>query len=86
MRDTATITTRTVQCPKCGGKGTLPSPEVLANELRELRSKAELSLRELGTLISKSPAFLSDIEHARRAPSPKTLTDWIAACNHKGVE
>lgn len=79
-------TARTVQCPKCKGKGTLPAPEVLANELRDLRAKAGLSLRELGTAISKSSAFLSDIEHARRAPSPKTLTDWIAACRQKVVE
>lgn len=72
---------KTVQCPKCKGAGTLPSPEVLASELRELRSKAGLSLRELGAIIKKSAAFLSDIEHARRAPSNKTLTDWIAACD-----
>ena len=41
--------------------------------LRELRAKADLSLREVASKIGVSAAFLSDVELGRRFPSEDTL-------------
>ena len=45
----------------------------LGQRLRELRDKADLSLRELAKRIGVSPPFLSDIELGRRFPSEEIL-------------
>ena len=41
--------------------------------IRELREAADLSLRELGDKIGKTPPFLSDIELGHRYPSEDVL-------------
>jgi transcriptional regulator with XRE-family HTH domain len=46
----------------------------LGEVIRELRDKADLSLRDLAIKISKSAPFLSDIELGRRYPSDDVLT------------
>jgi transcriptional regulator with XRE-family HTH domain len=45
----------------------------LGQRLRELRDKADLSLRELAKIIGISPPFISDIELGRRFPSEEIL-------------
>lgn len=45
----------------------------LGQRLRELREKADLSLRELARKIDVSAAFLSDVELGRRFPSGSVL-------------
>ena len=45
----------------------------LGQKLRELREKADLSLRELATRLDVSAPFLSDIELGRRYPSEEVL-------------
>jgi transcriptional regulator with XRE-family HTH domain len=45
----------------------------LGEVVRELREKADLSLRELAKKIDVSPPFLSDLELGRRYPSDETL-------------
>ena len=45
----------------------------LGQRLRELRDKADLSLRELAKRIGVSAPFLSDIELGRRFPSAEIL-------------
>ena len=49
------------------------APKSLGEFIRELREKADLSLRELANKVVISPPFLSDIELGRRYPSDETL-------------
>lgn len=51
----------------------------LAERIRELREKKDLSLRELAKKLEVSPAFLSDIELGRRYPSDKLLVSLATA-------
>jgi transcriptional regulator with XRE-family HTH domain len=47
----------------------------LGQQIRELREKRDLSLRELAKKLGCSAAFLSDIELGRRYPSEGNLKD-----------
>ena len=49
------------------------SHRALGEVVRELREKADLSLRELAKRLDVSPPFLSDVELGRRYPSDETL-------------
>jgi transcriptional regulator with XRE-family HTH domain len=53
----------------------------LGQRLRELRDKADLSLRELAKRIGISSPFLSDIELGRRFPSEEILAKLARALN-----
>jgi transcriptional regulator with XRE-family HTH domain len=53
----------------------------LGQRLRELRDKADLSLRELAKSIGISSPFLSDIELGRRFPSEEILAKLARALN-----
>lgn len=45
----------------------------LAKHMRAARRKAKLTLRELASRSDLSPAYLSDVENARRTFSPDAL-------------
>lgn len=47
----------------------------LGEVIKELRDKADLSLRDLAKITGKSAPFLSDIELGRRYPSDEVLAD-----------
>src|SRR5690242_7688956 len=49
------------------------SHRTLGEVVRELREKADLSLRELAKELDVSPPFVSDVELGRRYPSNETL-------------
>lgn len=49
------------------------SNRTLGEVVRELREKADLSLRELAKKLDVSPPFLSDVELGRRYPSDETF-------------
>jgi transcriptional regulator with XRE-family HTH domain len=52
----------------------MPMPEqTLGDFIRELREKADYSLREFAKEIEVSPAFQSDVEMGRRYPSDETF-------------
>jgi transcriptional regulator with XRE-family HTH domain len=53
----------------------------LGQRLRELRDRADLTVRELGKRIGVSSPFLSDIELGRRFPSEEVLGKLAAALN-----
>jgi len=53
----------------------------LGQRLRELRDKADLSLRELAKRIGVTSPFLSDIELGRRFPSEEILAKLAGALN-----
>jgi transcriptional regulator with XRE-family HTH domain len=53
----------------------------LGQRLRELRDKADLSLRELAKRIGVTSPFLSDIELGRRFPSEQILAKLAGALN-----
>jgi transcriptional regulator with XRE-family HTH domain len=53
----------------------------LGQRLRELRDKADLSLRELAKRIGVTSPFLSDIELGRRFPSEEILVKLAGALN-----
>ncbi|MCC6356462.1 MAG: helix-turn-helix domain-containing protein [Verrucomicrobiae bacterium] len=47
----------------------------LGERIKELRQKANMSLRQLAERIGKSPPFVSDVELGRRYPSEGVLED-----------
>lgn len=51
----------------------MPTNSSLGSTIRELRLKAEITLRELARRVDISPAHLSDVEHDRRSPSDELL-------------
>jgi transcriptional regulator with XRE-family HTH domain len=53
----------------------------LGQRLRELRDKADLSVRELAKRIGVSSPFISDIELGRRFPSEEILAKLGGALN-----
>jgi transcriptional regulator with XRE-family HTH domain len=53
----------------------------LGQRLRELRDKADLSLRELAKRIGVTSPFLSDIELGRRFPSEEILAELAGTLN-----
>lgn len=53
----------------------------LGQQIRELREKRDLSLRELAKKLGCSAAFLSDIELGRRFPSEASLKDVARILN-----
>jgi transcriptional regulator with XRE-family HTH domain len=58
----------------------------LGQRLRELRDKADLSLRELAKRIGVTSPFLSDVELGRRFPSEEILGKLAGALNVSLVE
>ncbi len=59
--------TRTLECPKCGGTGTLPDPREEGAKMRRAREKGGVSLHELARRTGLSVGYLSDLELGRRA-------------------
>jgi transcriptional regulator with XRE-family HTH domain len=47
--------------------------KLLGDVIRQLRDKADISLRELARKVAVSAPFMSDVELGRRYPSDKTL-------------
>ena len=58
----------------------------LGQRLRELRDKADLSLRELAVKVDVSAPFLSDIELGRRLPSEDVIERLATALSVKPEE
>ncbi|BCB78770.1 helix-turn-helix transcriptional regulator [Phytohabitans flavus] len=57
--------------------------EALGTRLREIRTEAGLTGRDLGRLAGWHSSKVSRIEHARQAPSADDITAW---CEHSGTE
>lgn len=53
--------------------------EQIANEVRRLRSKQRLSLRQLANRTGLSPSLISQVEHAKSSPSISTVSRLAAA-------
>jgi transcriptional regulator with XRE-family HTH domain len=51
-----------MQCPKCGGKGTI----VTGHEMRKLRTECEYTMSYIASRMGISQAYLSDLERDRR--------------------
>lgn len=59
--------------------------EALGKAVKELRQKADLTLREFAKRVGISPAHQSDIEHGRRSPSEKKLKLMAELLSHVGA-
>jgi transcriptional regulator with XRE-family HTH domain len=57
----------------------MENPRSLGQFLKQQRTEAQLSLRELAEKVKVSAVFLSDIELGRRNPSPETLAELAKA-------
>ena len=58
---------RMIECPECFGKGKVPDPATVGQELRKMRLSAGLRLKDLARIIGVTSAYLCDIEKGRRA-------------------
>jgi predicted transcriptional regulator len=56
---------RSLRCPKCGTK-IAPSPK----EMKQWRTVAQLSQRQLGERLGISAAYIAYLEAGKRVPSP----------------
>jgi transcriptional regulator with XRE-family HTH domain len=57
----------------------------LGQALADLRSRAELSQRELAERVGVAVMSISSIERGHRTPSVDTLTKWVEACGGGAV-
>lgn len=63
------------KCPRCGG----PEYQTDGNELRKLRERAGVSLRETARRFGFSAAHLSDVELNRRRVRGSLEAKYLAA-------
>ena len=66
-----------IKCPRCGGAGKIVDLD--GGAFRTVREHSGISLREVARRAQISAAYLSDIEHGRRAPSAKTRESLLQA-------
>lgn len=68
---------RHVDCPSCRGVGSVLTFDGAA--FRKARSKADLSLREVGKRAGVSAMYVCDIELGRRQPSDRVRNRLLRA-------
>lgn len=56
----------TKQCDKCHGTGKIPDDQKLGKQLRALRERQKISVREMARRLGVSAPFVSDMELGRR--------------------
>lgn len=68
-----------ITCPTCGGHGKVPDPRTIGSLLKTERKAKGLSLREIARRMEFTPAYISDLEHGRRAWGAKLRRSYIKA-------
>lgn len=58
--------TKTVPCSRCGGSGEILSDTYTGQQMRNLREKAGVSLREVAITMEVSAPYVSDLERGFR--------------------
>lgn len=58
-------------CKHCGGTGKEPDWREQGEQMRQVRKKQKMTLRELARRLKITPAYLSDMENGRRQYLPK---------------
>lgn len=66
-------------CHECGGCGTECDPSAIGALLRNEREIGRISLREVAKQMGYTPAYLSDLEHGRRAWRSELQDAFVAA-------
>jgi len=61
------------------------SAETLGQEILRLRTKSGTTLRKFAEKVGISAAYLSDIEHDRRRPSPEVMKKIVNELRHVGA-
>jgi len=56
----------TMTCPKCDGTGSVLDPRLQGQQMRSLRVKKQISLREIAKRTGLSAPYISDLERGRR--------------------
>ena len=54
-------------CPRCAGTGSILDPRTVGQQMRELREKKSVSVREIARKLGLSAPYISDLELGRRA-------------------
>lgn len=74
------------RCPLCGGCGTIADDRELGQALKKHREASGVTLREVGRRLGFSAAYISDLEHGRRAWKAEKIEAFLKACgssNHR---
>lgn len=72
----------TMKCDKCEGTGQVPNPRIIGAAMRVLRTRADVSLRDVATKMQVSAAYLSDLELGRRNWSEETQKSFHNALHN----
>lgn len=64
------------RCRKCGGTGKELDPTGVGLEMRGLREKKGIGLREMATRMKISPPYLSDLELGRRDWTEEKIAEF----------
>ena len=54
-------------CPKCDGTGSVLDPRLQGQQMRQLRKRKGISVREIARRTGLSAPYISDLELGRRA-------------------
>lgn len=66
----------TKTCPRCEGTGQVPDPVYIGAQMRRLRGKTGMSLREMARRAGFSAPYISDAELGRRTWSRRLLAAY----------
>jgi len=64
-------------CPACWGTGHVIDLQRLGGQLKEIRERAGLSMRDLAERLKVSAQQVSDLERGLRRPSMATLAAYL---------
>ena len=70
-----------MSCPKCAGTGSVIDPRMQGQQMRELRVKKGIAVREVARRMNLSAPYISDIELGRRAFNTDLIQRYKQALN-----
>ena len=72
------------RCPKCEGRGVLHDPAVIGREMKALREKAGVTLRQLGPIVDLNYSLIWQMEQGRAPWSDERIDRIRRALEYLG--
>jgi predicted transcriptional regulator len=71
-----------MDCKRCGGTGVEPDQKAIAAKMRLHRQRAGVTAKAVARRMKLTPAFICDLEHARRDWRLPTMEHYMDAINY----